>query len=37
MFQQLLLVLVIQFGLAASALVEPSKATGEALRQAGVR
>ena len=33
MFQQLLLVLVIQFGLAASALAEPSKPTGEALRQ----
>ena len=34
MFQQLLLVLVIQFGLAASVLAEPSKPTGEALRQA---
>ena len=34
MFQQLLLVLVIQFGLAVSALAEPSKPTGEALRQA---
>jgi hypothetical protein len=34
MFQQLLLVLVIQFGLAASAPAEPSKPTGEALRQA---
>jgi hypothetical protein len=34
MFQQFLLVLVIQFGLAASALAEPSKPTGEALRQA---
>jgi hypothetical protein len=34
MFQQLLLVLVIQFGLAAIALPEPSKLTGEALRQA---
>ena len=33
MFQQLLLVLVIQFGLAASALAEPSKPTGAALRQ----
>ena len=33
MFQQLLLVLVIQVGLAASALAEPSKPTGEALRQ----
>jgi|SoiMethySBSTD1v2_1073268.scaffolds.fasta_scaffold508448_3 hypothetical protein len=33
MFQQLLLVLVIQFGLAAIALAEPSKPTGEALRQ----
>jgi hypothetical protein len=33
MFQQFLLVLVIQFGLAASALAEPSKPTGEALRQ----
>jgi hypothetical protein len=34
MFQRLLLVLVIQYGLAASALAEPSKPTGEALRQA---
>jgi hypothetical protein len=34
MVQQLLLLLVIQFGLAASALAEPSKPTGEALRQA---
>ena len=33
MFQQLLLVLVIQFGLASSALAEPSKPTGQALRQ----
>jgi hypothetical protein len=33
MFQQLLLVLVIQFGLAASVLAEPSKPTAEALRQ----
>jgi len=33
MFRQLLLVLVIQFGLAAGALAEPSKPTGEALRQ----
>ena len=34
MFQRLLLLLVIQFGLAAGALAEPSKLTGEALRQA---
>ena len=34
MFQQLLPGLVIQFGLAASALAEPSKPTDEALRQA---
>jgi len=34
MFQRLLLLLVIQSGLAVSALAEPSKLTGEALRQA---
>ena len=34
MFQRLLLLLVIQFGLAGSALAEPSKLTGEALQQA---
>jgi hypothetical protein len=34
MFQKLLLVLVIQFGLAASALAEPYKPTGEALLHA---
>jgi hypothetical protein len=34
MFQRLLLLLVIQFGLAGGALAEPSKLTGEALRQA---
>jgi hypothetical protein len=32
MFPRLLLLVVIQFGLAASALAEPSKPTGEALR-----
>ena len=34
MFQRLVLLLVIQSGLAVSALAEPSKLTGEALRQA---
>ena len=34
MFPRLLLLVVIQFGLAAIALAEPSKLTGEALRQA---
>jgi hypothetical protein len=34
MFQRLILLLVIQSGLAVSALAEPSKLTGEALRQA---
>ena len=34
MFPRLLLLVVIQFGLAASALAEPSKPTGEALRLA---
>jgi hypothetical protein len=34
MFQRLPLLLVIQFGLADGALAEPSKLTGEALRQA---
>jgi hypothetical protein len=34
MFPRLLLLVVIQFGLAASALAEPFKLTGEALRQA---
>jgi hypothetical protein len=34
MFPWLLLLVVIQFGLAAIALAEPSKLTGEALRQA---
>jgi len=34
MYQRLLPLLVIQFGLAGSTLAEPSKLTGEALRQA---
>jgi len=34
MYQRLLLVLMIQFGLAGSPFAEPSKLTGEALRQA---